>query len=164
MLASSRGLCGYARSPGRIWNPPLRPTAGLQPPVKSRTPHCCNLCRGRCLHRPGQPRGGAGSRGRIWNPPLRPRAGPVDNRETTFPRHAARLVGADARIGPGNPAPPQTPAGGPWPSPTDHGIRPGGAPRPVSGIAVSKRQVLVFFTHSGTIRVYLINQKCWKIR
>ena len=91
-----RRIHAAARSPGRIWNPPLQPTAGLQPPAKSRTPHCCNLCRGRCLHRPGQPRGGAGSRGRIWNPPLRPRAGPVGNRETAFPRHAAHLVGADS--------------------------------------------------------------------
>ena len=48
-----RRIHAAARSPGRIWNPPLQPTAGLQPPVKSRTPHCCNLCRGRCLHRPG---------------------------------------------------------------------------------------------------------------
>ena len=55
----------------------------------------------------------ARSPGRIWNPPLRPRAGPVDNRETTFPRHAANLVVADARIGPGNPAAPQTPCE-PW--------------------------------------------------
>ena len=108
-----RRIHAAARSPGRIWNPPLQPTAGPKPPVKSRTSHCCNLCRGRCLHRPGQPRGGAGSRGRIWNPPLRPRAGPVGNWETTFPRHAAHLVGADARIGPGNPAPPQTPCE-PW--------------------------------------------------
>ena len=81
----------------------------------------------------------ARSPGRIWNPPLRPRAGPVGNRETAFPRHAARLVGADARIGPGNPTPPQTLAGEPCPSPTDHSIRPGGTPRPVSNIAVSKR-------------------------
>ena len=38
----------------------------------------------------------ARSPGRIWNPPLRPRAGPVGNWETTFPRHAATLVGADS--------------------------------------------------------------------
>ena len=139
-----RRIHAAARFPGRIWNPPLQPTAGLQPPVKSRTPHCCNLCRGRCLHRPGQPHAAARSPGRIWNPPLRPRAGPVGSRETTFPRHAATLVGADARIGPGDPAPPQTPAGGPWPSPTDHGIRPGGIPQPASALRYQKGKRLPF--------------------
>ena len=162
-----RRIHAAARFPGRIWNPPLQPTAGLQPPVKSRTPHCCNLCRGHkhptnhgkrcgqkgCRHPPGgrragcphpaRPRGGAnvsilklpwcGGRERppyVAGRPLR---------LTGNPCAAATSVGADARIGPGNPTPPQTPAGGPWPSPADHGIRPGGTPRPVSNIAVSKR-------------------------
>ena len=77
MLASSRKPCGGGNPRGRIWNPPLRPTAKCRGQPGNRNLRVIiNLCRGRCLHRP------------------------------------ANLAAA------------QGPAGGPWPSPTNHGGRP----------------------------------------
>ena len=56
--------------------------------------------------------------------PLTREANAVANRETTNPAIPQTNVGDDARIVPRDPAPPQGPEGGPWPSPTNHGGRP----------------------------------------
>ena len=98
-----RGRCSH-----RPGNPaaPEGPREGHGPPLQTfrNVPPNRNGCdhpgvrRAGCPH-PAAPRGAANVRGRIWNPPLRPTANAAVNRET---------------------APPQGPAGGPWPSPTNH--------------------------------------------
>ena len=87
---------GAANVPGRIWNPPLRINFMFWP---TRDGHSHPVGRRAGCPHPAAPRGGANTPGRIWNPPLRPTANAAANRETT---------------------PPQGPAGGPWPSPTNH--------------------------------------------
>ena len=50
------GPCGGGNVRGRIWNPPLRPTAKCcGQPGNRNLQVIINLCRGRCLHRPANP-------------------------------------------------------------------------------------------------------------
>ena len=69
------GPCGGANPRGRDKSLPYKPRRAHGQPGNRNLRVMINLCRGRCLHRPGDP------------------------------------------------APPQGPAGGPWPSPTNHGGR-----------------------------------------
>ena len=60
-------------------------------------PRYCNLCRGRCLHRPGEPRGVAGSPGRDKSRPYKP----SETTDQTGTAAATRVaVGRDALIPP----------------------------------------------------------------
>ena len=47
------GLCAAANTHGRIWNPPLRNGKVRGQPGSRTLCGIANLCRGRCLHRPG---------------------------------------------------------------------------------------------------------------
>ena len=57
------------KHPGRIWNPPLRPAAGMQPTGKPRPHDITNPCRGRCSHRPGELAAAQGFAGGPWPSP-----------------------------------------------------------------------------------------------
>ena len=74
-----------------------------------------------CPH-PAGPCGGANPRGRDKSLPYKPRRahGQPGNRN---PRVMINLCRGRCLHRPGDPAPPQGPAGGPWPSPTNHGGR-----------------------------------------
>ena len=106
------GPCAVANTHGRIWNPPLRNGKACGQPGNRTLCGIANLCRGRCLHRPGDlalPQVSAGG----INPSPTTNGGPATNREAATTRTS---VGRDALIPPGS-ALPQTPTGG-------YGIRP----------------------------------------
>ena len=88
--------CGGANTHGRIWNPPLRPTA-------------------RCAAN-GKPAAARTPTGGPWPSPTN-RGGRLTNRETANPRGVANFCRGRCLHRPGNPAVTQTPAGG-------YGIRP----------------------------------------
>ena len=90
--------------------------SGLESPAAQ----AANFCRGRCLHRPGDPVLLQVSAGGI-NPSPTTNGGPAANREAATTRTA---VGRDALIPP-EPALPQTPTGG-------YGIRPYETARPAA--------------------------------
>ena len=68
------GPCGGGNVCGRDKSLPYKPRWAHGQPENHKPCFITNLCRGRCLHRPRKPCGGATPRGRIWNPPLRPTA------------------------------------------------------------------------------------------
>ena len=128
---------GGANACGRIWNPPLRPTAGPRPNGQTaalrlyRTSVGDDACtapagafrrptgpQARLLGRRSsrEPRGGARSRGRAMALPYKPWRTPGQTGRARAPRAA---VGRDALIPP-DPAAAGTPAGGINPSPTNH--------------------------------------------
>ena len=74
---SARGPCRAANTRGRDKSRPYGRRRVCSQPGKPWPRVITNLCRGRCLHRPGGPRRAANARGRIWNPPLQwvPRIG-----------------------------------------------------------------------------------------
>ena len=117
---------GDANACGRIWNPPLRPTAGPRPNGKTAALRLYRTSVGddaRIV--PGTPRQGKVPR-EGHGPPLQTMANARPNGKGTRPRAA---VGRDALIPP-HPAAAGTPAGGINPSPTNHGEHPAKWRRP----------------------------------
>ena len=129
---------GGANACGRIWNPPLRPTAGPRPNGQTAALRLISgLCRGRCLH---CARRRVSEANRATGPALRPEIVPQTPQRRKVPRegHGPPLqtvanarpngkgtrppaaVGRDALIPP-HPAAAGAPAGGINPSPTNHG-------------------------------------------
>ena len=113
MLASSRKPCGGGNPRGRIWNPPLRPTANVETNRETTNPAISQTSVGddACIvpetpRRRKAPREGHG-------PPLQTMA---DARPTGMAATTRATVGRDALIPP-DPAAVQPPAGG-------YGIRP----------------------------------------
>ena len=90
---------GGANARGRIWNPPLRPTA-------------------RCAAN-GKPAAARTPTGGPWPSPTN-RGGRLTNRETANPRGVANFCRGRCLHRPGNPAVTQTPAGGINPAPTNN--------------------------------------------
>ena len=95
-MPSSRRTPRRRKARGRIWNPPLRPTA-------------------RCAAN-GKPAAARTPTGGPWPSPTN-RGGRLTNRETANPRGVANFCRGRCLHRPGNPAVTQTPAGG-------YGIRP----------------------------------------
>ena len=62
---SSREPCGGVRFCGRGHAPPLQTVTNARPNGMTAAPRYCNLCRGRCLHRPGNFAAAQGSAGGI---------------------------------------------------------------------------------------------------
>ena len=117
MLASSRKPCGGGNPRGRIWNPPLRPTANVEVNRETTNPAMpqTNVGDDACIvpetpHRNKLPREGHG-------PPLRTMA---NARPTGAAATTRTNVGRDALIPP-DLAAAHPPAGGINPSPTNHG-------------------------------------------
>ena len=106
------------------------PREGHGPPLQTMANAAANRCgrdhpddrRAGCPH-PAGPCGGANPRGRDKSLPYKPRRarGQPENRNL---RVIINLCRGRCLHRPANPAPPQGPAGGPWPSPTNHGGRP----------------------------------------
>ena len=137
-----------ANTRGRDKSLPYEPRRARGQPGNRNLRVITNPCRGRCSHRPGQPRGAANAPGGYG---IRPYNGFSAGRASGLPvwpvvagRHVGEghappaiptpetrgfpgicgtyktTVGRDALIPP-HPAPPQAPAGGINPSPTNHG-------------------------------------------
>ena len=110
MLASSRKPCGGGDVRGRIWNPPLRPTANVEANRETTNPAMLQTNVGddacivpQTLRRRKVPILKSPMCGGRERPPYGKRENIETNQENTAP---------------------QGPAGGPWPSPTNHGERP----------------------------------------
>ena len=111
-FAAARGSAGGAC--------PSPANRGERPTKRDGPDHPGNRRAG-CPH-PAGPCGGANIRGRIWNPPLQTAARPEATGKRRPPLPWQTPVGADsisARF-----AAARGSAGGPWPSPTNHGKRP----------------------------------------
>ena len=147
------GKAWQRKAPREGHGPPLQTTANARPNGMAAAPRYCNLCRGRCSHRPGDLAAARGSSGGINPAPTnkfcvlanRDGRNHPDDRRAGCPHPAGPCGGANApvlklpRCG-GRERPPygagrnmvagrqsvatQGPAGGPWPSPTNHGKRP----------------------------------------
>ena len=111
-MPTSRRTAANAR--GRIWNPPLQPTAGARPTGKTANPGVTsNPCRGRCSHRPGGPyaaRMPAGGMPSSRRTPRRREPPRADMESALQPTAGARPTGT-IRISIANPALHQTPVG-----------------------------------------------------
>ena len=123
MLASSRKPCGGANTRRRDKSRPygLRPTPSC--PGNHGFRDIANPCRGRCLHRPGNPAAVQTPAGGI-NPAPTPHGQRPGCPENHGFRDIANPCGGRCLHRPGNPAAAQTPAGGINPAPTAHGQRP----------------------------------------
>ena len=132
------GICGtYKMTVGRDAlipphpTPPQTPAGGINPsptnqrrargqPGKRNLRVITNPCRGRCSHRPGQPRTAANAPGGYRIRPYMAFLAPETRGFPGICGTCKTTVGRDALIPP-HPALPQTPAGGINPSPTTNG-------------------------------------------
>ena len=100
---------------------PTTDGAGAGPTGKPQAPCFGSLCRGRFYI--GPVCGGANTRGRDKSLPYGRRRA-CSQPGKPWPRVITNLCRGRCLHRPGSPAAAQTPAGGPWPSPTNHGKRP----------------------------------------
>ena len=112
---------GFARGAMAL---PYEPRANARPNGKPQPCGIANLCRGRCLHRPGNHAAAQGPAGGINPGPYGRWHGPRPNGKLQ-PSGVANPCRGRCLHRPGNPAAAQGPAGGINPAPTDDGTVPG---------------------------------------